>query len=84
MIVEVEDSSLERDHYKCQIYARSGFPVYWIVNLVDRRVEVYSDPTGSDPKPAYRRRDDYGPDQSVPLIIQDREIAALTVSEMLP
>lgn len=84
LIIEVADSSLERDRYKCQIYARSGFPIYWIINLVDRRVEVYSNPTGSDPKPAYRRRDDYGPEQSVPVVIEDHEVAALGVSEMLP
>ena len=26
------------------VYGNAGIPVYWIVNLVDRQVEVYSDP----------------------------------------
>ena len=29
---------------KCTAYAMAGIPVYWIVNLVNRQVEVYSRP----------------------------------------
>lgn len=45
LIVEVSDSSLEDDQErKLALYARSGIPEYWIVNLVDERVEVYLAP----------------------------------------
>ncbi len=45
LCVEVADSSLARDRgVKRDPYARGGVPVYWIVNLVDRRVEVFADP----------------------------------------
>ena len=27
-----------------RVYGPAGIPVYWIVNLVDRQVEVYSGP----------------------------------------
>jgi Uma2 family endonuclease len=27
-----------------ELYARSGIPEYWIVNLVDRRLEVFRNP----------------------------------------
>jgi len=45
LVVEVSDSSLlfDRDH-KASIYARAGMLDYWIVNLVDRVLEVYRDP----------------------------------------
>ena len=45
LIVEVSDSSLRIDRGdKLRAYARSGIVHYWIVNLVDRRIEAYSDP----------------------------------------
>jgi Uma2 family endonuclease len=45
LIVEVSESSLalDRDH-KGSLYARAGFPDYWIVNLIDRVLEVYREP----------------------------------------
>src|SRR5436190_5062430 len=45
LLVEVADSSLLLDrHHKGSAYARAGLPDYWIVNLVDRQVEVYRRP----------------------------------------
>ena len=45
LLVEVSDSSLSQDRgKKLSAYAKAGIPVYWIVNLVDRQVEVYSNP----------------------------------------
>ncbi|PWU22018.1 MAG: hypothetical protein C5B48_10700 [Candidatus Rokuibacteriota bacterium] len=45
LVVEVADSSLELDRrHKGSLYARAGIEEYWIVNLVDRVVEVYRDP----------------------------------------
>ena len=45
LIIEVADSSLSYDRrQKGSLYARAGVPDYWLVNLVDNRVEVYRDP----------------------------------------
>ena len=47
LVVEVADSSLEFDRTTKQaIYASAKIPVYWIVNLIDRCLEVYSEPKG--------------------------------------
>jgi len=47
LVVEVADASLQFDQDKKQtLYARHGLPEYWIVNLVDRQLEVYRGPTG--------------------------------------
>jgi Uma2 family endonuclease len=47
-IIEVADSSLSRDRgYKKDLYARAGIPMYVIVNLVDRVVELYQQPVTS-------------------------------------
>jgi len=44
-VIEVSSSSLERDRTtKQRIYAAAGIAQYVIVNLVDRRVEVYEEP----------------------------------------
>jgi Uma2 family endonuclease len=44
LVIEVADSSLSKDRgVKARLYAASGIPEYWIVNVVDRSVEVYRD-----------------------------------------
>jgi len=41
LIVEISDTSLAYDRIrKASLYARAGIADYWIVNLVDRRLEV--------------------------------------------
>jgi Uma2 family endonuclease len=45
LVVEVADSSLALDRkHKGSLYARARLPEYWIVNLVDRVLEVYREP----------------------------------------
>jgi Uma2 family endonuclease len=85
LAIEVADSSLPKDrNLKGRIYARAGIPVYWIINLVDRKVEVYTDPTGPALMPGYRQQQEYGPGAAVPLVIDGREVARVAVDELLP
>jgi len=52
-VVEIADSTLAGDRkYKASLYARARVPDYWIVNLVDRALEVYRDP-GPDASASY-------------------------------
>jgi Uma2 family endonuclease len=45
LAIEVAESSLAFDRrYKGSLYARAGVQDYWIVNLIDRVLEVYRDP----------------------------------------
>jgi Uma2 family endonuclease len=45
LVVEVADSSLHFDRrHKGSLYARGGVQDYWIVNLVERVLEVYREP----------------------------------------
>jgi Uma2 family endonuclease len=85
MVIEVSDSSLKDDQTVMRvIYARAGLPIYWIVNIPDHRLEVYSDPTGPADAPDYRQHRDYGPDDDVPLVIEGREVARIPVRDLLP
>ena len=53
LVVEVSVSSLafDREH-KASLYARAGRPEYWIVNLIDRVLEVRRQP-GPEPSTPY-------------------------------
>jgi Uma2 family endonuclease len=85
LLVEVANTSLQDDRtFKGTTYARAGIREYWIINLVDFRVEVYTDPSGPHIAPAYRRRQDYGIGQSIPLNIGGTAVAAVPVSDLMP
>jgi Uma2 family endonuclease len=48
LVVEVADVTLLRDRQvKGRIYGRAQIPFYWIVNLVERQLEVYESPSES-------------------------------------
>jgi Uma2 family endonuclease len=83
LVVEVSASSLERDRTdKGRIYARGGIPIYWIVNVGDRKVEVYSDPVGGVAA-EYRSQVDFSTSESVPLVLDGREIGTISVAELM-
>lgn len=85
LVVEVADASIQRDEVlKKRIYAQAGIPAYWIVNLLQRRLEAYSDPSGAAEQPDYRARRDYAPGDSVSLLIEGREAARIAVGDLLP
>lgn len=84
-IVEVADSSLSQDRiWKKRIYARAGVPVYWILNLVDRQIEIFNDPTGETDRPDYRTREIVPADGEVAVVINGREIGRLKLKDLLP
>jgi Uma2 family endonuclease len=85
LLVEVSDTTLLSDrNEKGRIYARAGVPSYWIVNLADQKVEVYTDPTGPDASPRYRQHQDYLPSQDIPLILDGQQIALISARDLLP
>jgi Uma2 family endonuclease len=47
LVIEVSDATLAIDRRKGGVYARAGVPDFWIVNLVDRRLEIYRSPARS-------------------------------------
>ena len=85
LIIEVADTSLLRDQRdKTRIYARAGIPVYWIVNLVDRRVEVYTQPSGPTAVPAYGASQVYQPGDAVPLVLDGAAVGSVAAAALLP
>ncbi len=85
LAIEVADSTLAIDRdTKRPIYARAGVPIYWIINLNARRVEVYADPTGDVADPTYRSLATFDETRAVPLVIDGRTVAEIAVKELLP
>ncbi len=46
LLIEVADTSLAKDRAKAAIYATSGVVEYWIVNLIERRLERFQQSDG--------------------------------------
>ncbi len=81
MVVEVADSSLAQDREMgTAVYGPSEIPVYWIVNLVHRQVEVYTDP-GPE---GYRSRVDFLAGQVVFVVIDGKHFGPIAVDDILP
>ena len=83
LIVEVADATLASDRtFKKLLYAEAKIAVYWIVNLVDRRIEVHLEPTGAAERPTYVSRQDYGPLDEIPVVIEGREVGRIPVADL--
>lgn len=49
LLVEVSDTTLAKDRLiKLPLYAAHAIPEVWIVNLVDRHIEIYANPHGEE------------------------------------
>jgi len=56
LLVEISDATLRKDRtLKAHLYAQGGIADYWIVNLVDRQLEIHRSP-GPDPSRKGRSR----------------------------
>ena len=86
LIVEVSLSRLAFDRDgKGSLYARAGIADYWIVNLPDRRLEVYREPVAHGAAPfgwRYGRVVTLGPDERVSP--RAAPAAAIAVADLLP
>ncbi|MBL8800239.1 MAG: Uma2 family endonuclease [Planctomycetia bacterium] len=84
LLIEVADSSRLLDRReKGKLYAEARIPEFWLINLVETQVEVYTQPKGGK-SPAYKQRQDYQAGQEVPLILNGQEVGRLAVSSLCP
>lgn len=79
LVVEVADQSLRHDRQrKLPLYARSGIPEAWILNLRERTLEVYREPSDG----LYRSRTALVDEDTVSPLA--RPEAVIQVSELMP
>jgi Uma2 family endonuclease len=80
LIVEVSKSSLDEDRAMAGIYGRAGIPVYWIINVRDGQVEVYSNPGPS----GYGSIAVLAPPHVLAVVIEGIEVGEIAVADILP
>jgi Uma2 family endonuclease len=84
-VFEVADSSLEEDRtLMARIYGGGGVARYWIINLVDRQVEVYSQPSGTAEPLGYRHCEIFRPGELIPVVIDETEVGRIAAENLLP
>jgi Uma2 family endonuclease len=83
-LIEVADSTLADDRgFKGRLYARARIPIYWIVNLPGRQVEVYTRPRAGK-TPHYRGCEVFGEGTNVPVVIGTTMLGSIPVKNLLP
>ena len=68
----------------CGAYATFRIPVYWIVDLNRRIVEVRTRPFGKGKQAGYARCDIYREGDQVPVELDGQEVGQVAVSDLLP
>jgi len=85
LLIEMSDATLACDRIdKGRIYAHANIACYWIVNLVNRQIEVYTQPSGPVAAPAYAHQATYRLGDSVPLVLDGVTVATIPVNDILP
>ena len=80
LVAEVSISSLDEDRAKAEIYAAGGIPVYWIINVDDGQVEVYSKPGPS----GYQSHEVLAPGHVLSVVIDGVDLGEIAVADILP
>jgi len=71
VVIEVSEKTLKKDRTtKMRIYALAGIETYWIVNLEDNQVEVYTKPSGD----VYDEKKVFKPGENIKLAALDKTI----------
>jgi Uma2 family endonuclease len=83
LIVEISDTSLDTDRVKARTYGAAGIPEYWIVNLVSRCLEAYTDPSDVGDG-GYTTCRVLREGEAVSVVIAGVQCATLPVASLLP
>lgn len=81
LVVEVADTTVVTDRYKAELYAGAGIPTYWLINLVDRCVEVMTQPQMKGDKAMYSHRSIQQITDSLDVMIGGQSAGKLNVGE---
>ncbi len=86
LVGEIADTTLKKGRQTmAALFARDRIRVYWIVNIPDEQVEVYTEPSIDDSGAAYyKARQDYGRKDTLPLVIKSRVVGKVRVRDLLP
>lgn len=85
LVVEVADTSLAHDRRKSALYAGANIADYWILNLVDRQVEVFRNPVAiasGKRRAGYASASQFGPGDAVAPLAAPK--SPVKVADLLP
>jgi hypothetical protein len=83
LLAEAADSSLKYDRQvKGRLYASCGIGLYWIVNIADRQLEIYTDPDSLAGR--YRSKEVLPQDRFVVLSFPGLPPLTIRVRDLLP
>ncbi|HKM55870.1 MAG TPA: Uma2 family endonuclease [Isosphaeraceae bacterium] len=74
LVVEVAESSVAKDRRLARVYGGGGIPVYWLVNIPDRQLEVYTGGACTI----------LGATESVGVVIDGQVVGTIAVASLLP
>jgi Uma2 family endonuclease len=80
LVAEVSVSSLDKDRALADIYGKAGIPVYWIIDVDDGQIEVYSDPGPS----GYQSHEVLAPGHVLSVVIDGVGVGEIAVADILP
>jgi Uma2 family endonuclease len=84
-LIEVADSSYSIDRgEKWRAYAAARVAVYWIVNIQQRRIEVYTDPSGRGRLATYRQATTFNEVDMAPVVLDGQEVGRIAVGDISP
>jgi Uma2 family endonuclease len=84
IVIEVADTSIDQDRIvKGRTYAQARIPAYWLVNLPEIKVELYTDPKpGKTAK--YQVEEHLGIQYGVPVVVGGRKAGGIPVAFLFP
>lgn len=84
LVIEVADSTVRRDRRKANIYARAGVPSYWIINLDEGQIEIYTQAAGKGKKLVYQSRQTLlRGDEVATLVLDGKNVGKVRVGDIL-
>jgi Uma2 family endonuclease len=80
LVVEVTRSSVAKDRALARIYGGGGIPVYWIINVHKRQLEIYTNPVdGVYPTPKILSQL-----ESIELVLDGQAVGQIAIVDLFP
>jgi Uma2 family endonuclease len=85
LAIEVANSSLRRDTLdKTRVYATDAVPEYWVIDVQNRVIEVYSAPDPAAAPPRYTAHRTVRPGDTLALALDGKPVATIPAADLLP
>ena len=85
VVIEAADTSLLMDRrLKARVCARAGILNYWLLNLLDSQLEVFTNPSGLVPMPGYQEQRIYRIEDRISLVLGLDDLGTIRIGDLIP